>query len=76
MAVVYAMLASYLLTHLDSEQGALTSEEETELYREGKNGEPAEAPGWNWKIHHAFNRQLDKARDHYHGCSIGRLNIV
>jgi multidrug efflux pump subunit AcrB len=40
---------------------------EVELYYDGENGEPAEAPGWNWKIHHAFNRRFDKFRDRYSG---------
>ncbi len=68
MAVVYAMFASYLLPRtLIPNMVHYLLGKEIDLYREGVNGEPAEAPGWNWKIHHAFNRQFDKARDHYHG---------
>jgi multidrug efflux pump subunit AcrB len=67
-AVVYAMLASYLLSRtLIPNMVHYLLRKEVDLYREGEGGEPAEAPGWNWKIHHAFNRQFDKFRDHYRG---------
>jgi multidrug efflux pump subunit AcrB len=67
-AVVYAMLASYLLSRtLIPNMVHYLLRKEVELYRQGENGEPAEAPGWNWKIHHAFNRRFDSLRDHYKG---------
>jgi multidrug efflux pump subunit AcrB len=68
MAVVFAMLASYLLSRtLIPNMVHYLLKKEVDLYKEGEGGEPAEAPGWNWKIHHAFNRKFDKAREHYHG---------
>jgi hypothetical protein len=50
-AVVYAMLASYLLSRtLIPNMVHYLLKKEVDLYREGEGGEPAEAPGWNWKI--------------------------
>jgi len=67
-AVVYAMLASYLLSRtLIPNMVHYLLRKEVDLYREGEGGEPAEAPGWNWKIHHAFNRRFDRFRDGYRG---------
>jgi multidrug efflux pump subunit AcrB len=67
MAVVFAMLASYLLSRtLIPNIVHYLFKKEVDLYKQGE-GEPAEAPGRNWKIHHAFNRNFDKAREHYHG---------
>jgi multidrug efflux pump subunit AcrB len=68
LSVVFAMLASYLLSRtLIPNLVHYLLKREVELYYDGENGEPAEAPGWNWKIHHAFNRRFDKFRDHYSG---------
>jgi multidrug efflux pump subunit AcrB len=68
MAVVFAMLASYLLSRtLIPNMVHYLLRKEVELYKQGEGGEPAETDGWNWKLHHAFNRKFDKARDHYHG---------
>jgi multidrug efflux pump subunit AcrB len=68
MAVVFAMLASYLLSRtLIPNMVHYLLKKEVDLYKQGEGGEPAEADGWNWKIHHAFNRKFDKAREHYHG---------
>jgi multidrug efflux pump subunit AcrB len=68
MAVVFAMLASYLLSRtLIPNMVHYLLAKEIDLYKEGEGGEPKETDGWNWKMHHAFNRKFDKARDHYHG---------
>jgi multidrug efflux pump subunit AcrB len=68
LAVVFAMLASYLLSRtLIPNLVHYLLKDEVELYYDGEGGEPAEAPGWNWKIHHAFNRGFDRFRDHYSG---------
>ena len=68
LAVVFAMLASYLLSRtLIPNMVHYLLRPEVDLYRDGENGEPAEAPGWNWKIFHAFNRRFDRFRDHYRG---------
>lgn len=67
-AVVYAMLASYLLSRtLIPNMVHYLLRKEVDLYREGENGEPKEVPGWNWKIHHAFNRRFDRFRENYRG---------
>ena len=68
MAVVFAMLASYLLSRtLIPNMVHYLLKKEVDLYHHGEGGEPAEADGWNWKIHHAFNRKFEKIRDHYSG---------
>ncbi|HKD05396.1 MAG TPA: efflux RND transporter permease subunit [Bryobacteraceae bacterium] len=67
-AVVFAMLASYLLSRtLIPNMVHYLLRKEVDLYREGEGGEPAEAPGWNWKIHHKFNHYFDRLRDRYAG---------
>ena len=67
-AVVYAMLASYLFSRtLIPNMVHYLLRKEVDLYREGEGGEPKEAPGWNWKIHHAFNRLFDSFRERYRG---------
>ena len=68
MAVVFAMLASYLLSRtLIPNMVHYLLKPELELYRQGEGGEPAEAPGWNWKLFHAFARRFDRFREHYRG---------
>ncbi len=68
MAVVFAMLASYLLSRtLIPNMVHYLLKKEIDLYRQGEGGEPAEADGWNWKVHHAFNKKFKKAQQHYHG---------
>ncbi len=68
LAVVFAMLASYLLSRtLIPNMVHYLLKKEIDLYKEGENGEPKETDGWNWKIHHAFNRKFDKVKDHYRG---------
>jgi len=68
MAVVFAMLASYLLSRtLIPNMVHYLLVKEIDLYKEGEGGEPKETGSWNWRMHHAFNRKFDKAREHYHG---------
>jgi multidrug efflux pump subunit AcrB len=68
MSVVFAMLASYLLSRtLIPNMVHYLLDKEIELYQQGEEGEPAEASGWNWKMHHAFNRKFTGAREHYRG---------
>jgi multidrug efflux pump subunit AcrB len=68
MAVVFALLASYLLSRtLIPNMVHYLLKKEVELYREGEDGEPKEAPGWNWKIHHAFSRKFLRMRKRYEG---------
>jgi multidrug efflux pump subunit AcrB len=68
MAVVYAMLASYLLSRtLIPNLVHYLLKKEIALYHEGEGGEPAEVDGWNWKLHRWFNRKFEKLRGHYHG---------
>ena len=66
------------LAHADSRTWCITFlRKEMDLYREGENGEPAEAPGWNWKIHHAFNRRFDRfPRPLHAACSTGLWTIA
>src|SRR5579864_3259355 len=68
MAVVFAMLTSYLLTRtvvptlvhylLPTEMG---------LYQEGEGADTtvAKSPGVIWRIHHAFDRKFEKFRESY-----------
>jgi multidrug efflux pump subunit AcrB len=68
MAVVFAMLASYLLSRtLIPNMVHYLLKKEVDLYRQGEGGEPIEVDSWNWRIHRAFNRKFDRAREHYHG---------
>jgi len=66
MAVVFALLASYLLSRtLIPNLVHFLLKKEVNLYREGEGGEPKETGGWNWKIHRAFNRRFKNMRDRY-----------
>jgi multidrug efflux pump subunit AcrB len=69
MAVVFAMLTSYLLTRtvvptlvhymLPSEMG---------LYQEGEQADAAaRSAGVIWRVHQAFDRRFEKFREGYHG---------
>ena len=54
LAVVFAILASYLLSRRPIPNMVhYLLRKEVDSYKQGEGGEPAEAPGWNWKIHHA-----------------------
>jgi multidrug efflux pump subunit AcrB len=66
MAVVFAMLTSYLLTRtLVPTMAHHMLRSEVEMYQQGEHGHAAESEGWIWKMHHAFNRQFEKLRGVY-----------
>jgi multidrug efflux pump subunit AcrB len=66
MAVVFAMLTSYLLTRtLVPTMAHHMLRGEVEMYQRGEHGHAAESEGLIWKAHHAFNRQFEKLRNVY-----------
>jgi multidrug efflux pump subunit AcrB len=68
MAVVFAMLASYLLSRtLVPTMMAYLLESEIGLYRHGPEGEPAKGGGPIWRAHHIFNALFEKLRYRYMG---------
>jgi len=56
-AVVFALLASYLLSRTLIPNWSISFKERSDLYREGR-WRAQETGGWNWKIHRAFNRRF------------------
>ena len=65
MAVVFAMLASYLLSRTlipTMVQYLLPSE--VEIYQQEE--ENAHVGGFIWQVHHAFNRKFERLRNNYH----------
>jgi multidrug efflux pump subunit AcrB len=68
MAVVFAMLASYLLSRtLVPTMMAYLLESELDAYREGVDGAPAGGRGLIWRAHHLFNAFFENLRYHYLG---------
>jgi multidrug efflux pump subunit AcrB len=68
MAVVFAMLMSYLLSRtLVPTMIHFMLPSEVELYQKGEQGHAAESSGVFWRVHHAFNRQFERMRGAYHG---------
>jgi multidrug efflux pump subunit AcrB len=68
MAVVFAMLTSYLLTRtLVPTMVHYMLQPEVEIYQQGEEGQAAESQGWIWQVHHSFNRRFEKLRDRYAG---------
>jgi multidrug efflux pump subunit AcrB len=68
MAVVFAMLASYLLSRtLVPTMMAYLLESELDAYREGADGAPAGGRGLIWSAHHLFNSLFEKLRYRYLG---------
>ena len=66
MAVVFAMLTSYLLTRtLVPTMVHFLLPPEVELYQQGEEGKPAHAPGLIWKVHHAFDARFERMRERY-----------
>ena len=66
MAVVFAMLTSYLLTRtLVPTMVHYMLGPEVELYQKGDQGQAAESQGVIWRVHHAFDRQFEKLRQWY-----------
>jgi multidrug efflux pump subunit AcrB len=67
MAVVFAMMASYLLSRtLVPTMMAYLLGAELHLYREGSEGEPA-GGGVLWRVHHRFNALFERLRFRYVG---------
>jgi multidrug efflux pump subunit AcrB len=62
MAVVFAMLASYLLSRtLVPTMMAFLLESRAGLYQEGADGEPVGGRGLFWSAHHLFNASFREA---------------
>ena len=68
LAVVFAMLASYLLSRtLIPNMVHYLLKPEVEMYRQGENGESAGGKGPIWRAHYAFNRRFESLRMRYTG---------
>src|ERR1700733_3115617 len=68
MAVVFAMLASYLLSRtLVPTMMAYLLESEVDAYREGADGAAVGGRGLIWSAHHLFNALFEKLRYRYLG---------
>jgi multidrug efflux pump subunit AcrB len=68
MAVVFAMLASYLLSRtLVPTMMAYLLESEVDAYREGADGGAVGGKGLIWSAHHLFNALFEKLRYRYLG---------
>ena len=66
MAVVFAMLASYLLSRtLIPNMVHYMLRPETKLYAQGSHGETAGGTGPIWKTHYVFNRRFERMRSSY-----------
>jgi multidrug efflux pump subunit AcrB len=67
MAVVFAMLTSYLLTRtLVPTMVHYLLKEEAEMYQQGEEGR-ARQTGFIWKVHHGFEKRFERLRERYHG---------
>jgi len=68
MAVVFAMLASYLLSRtLLPTMAAYLLQSEMHLYQQGEHGETAGGKGVFWRIHYLFNGLFEALRFRYMG---------
>ena len=68
MAVVFAMMASYLLSRtIIPTMVHYLLRAEVKLYAQGKHGETAGGKGLIWSAHYIFNRRFEQMRDSYHG---------
>src|SRR3984893_8296775 len=70
MAVVFAMLTSYLLTRtVVPTLFHYMLQSEIELYQDGEGADTpaARSAGSIWRIHQAFDRRFEKFREGYHG---------
>ncbi len=68
LAVVFAMLASYLLSRtLIPTMVHYLLKPEVELYRRGEHGESAGGKGPIWMAHYGFNRRFERMRFRYTG---------
>ena len=70
MAVVFAMLASYMLSRtLIPTMVHYLLKQEVDMYRTGEHGESGSAEGhpFIWRVHFAFNRRFIRIRSAYTG---------
>src|SRR5579864_266501 len=70
MAVVFAMLASYMLSRtLIPTMVHFLLKQEVDMYRTGEHGESGSAEGhpFIWRVHFAFNRRFERFRAAYTG---------
>ncbi|HEY1948986.1 MAG TPA: efflux RND transporter permease subunit [Bryobacteraceae bacterium] len=68
MAVVFAMLASYLLSRtLVPTMVAFLLKPEVYLYQQGAHGETAGGKGLLWRVHYLFNHVFEALRRRYMG---------
>src|ERR1039458_6662496 len=70
MAVVFAMLASYMLSRtLIPTMVHFLLKQEVDMYRKGEHGEggSAESHPFIWRVHFAFNRRFVRFRSAYTG---------
>jgi multidrug efflux pump subunit AcrB len=68
LAVVFAMMASYLLSRtIIPTMAHFLLRPEVKLYALGEHGETAGGKGPLWAIHYLFNRRFEAMRDSYHG---------
>jgi multidrug efflux pump subunit AcrB len=68
MAVVFAMLASYLLSRtLVPTMVAFLLKSEVKLYQQGAHGETSGGTGPFWRVHYIFNHVFESLRYHYLG---------
>ena len=68
MAVVFAMLASYLLSRtLIPNMVHYMLRPEVKLYALGAHGEAAGGTGFIWRVHYLFNRRFEMMRASYTG---------
>lgn len=68
MAVVFAMLASYLLSRtLVPTMVAFMLKSEVKLYQQGAHGETSGGTGLFWRLHYVFNHVFESLRYHYLG---------
>jgi len=80
MAVVFAMLASYLLSRtLIPTMVHYLLRPELKMYVQGEGGEAAGGSGLIWRVHHAFNHRFERMRTSYSGLldwALGRRTLV
>ncbi len=68
MAVVFAMLTSYLLTRtLVPTMVHFLLKPEVQIYQEGEEEASRHLHGLIWRTHHAFNRYFERVRHSYRG---------
>src|SRR5580698_1887958 len=66
MAVVFAMLASYMLSRtLIPTMVHYMLKPEVQLYAQGHDGETAGGTGLIWRVHYLFNRRFEQMRTSY-----------